>query len=327
MSASLDALDPALRTFVHTVCSEGARLADGRRLDWPQQRAIAETVRTPWRAGGPEMAATTTHRIAHGADGFDVRVHRPQGVTTRAPALVYLHGGGWCLFSLDTHDRLMRELAERAGVIVIGVDYALAPEHPYPVALEQCLAAIRVLREQPDTFGIDAARVALGGDSAGANLALATTLRLRDVGAHGGIDALLLLYGAFDTALDADSVRTLGTADDMLSADEMAAYWRAYLGADAAACRDGYAVPAHAALHDLPPTLLLWGERDVLAEQNATMTTRLRAAGAEVDAHAYPRTPHSFIEAMSISEIARDALSRGAGWLRTHLAVTQDAPA
>ncbi|VXB41484.1 conserved hypothetical protein [Luteimonas sp. 9C] len=327
MSASLDALDPALRTFVHTVCSEGARLAGGRNLDWPQQREIAETVRTPWRAGGPVMATTTTHRIAHGADGVDVRVHRPQGVATRSPALVYLHGGGWCLFSLDTHDRLMRELAERTGVVVIGVDYALAPEHPYPVALEQCLAAIRALREQPDTFGIDAARLALGGDSAGANLALAAALRLRDVGAHGGIEALLLIYGAFDTALDADSVRTLGTADDMLSAEEMAGYWAAYLGPDADACRDGYAVPAHAELHDLPPTLLLWGERDVLASQNATMAGRLRAAGVDVDAHAYPRTPHSFIEAMSISDIAHAALARSAHWLRIRLAVTQDASA
>ncbi|MDR6990330.1 alpha/beta hydrolase [Luteimonas sp. 3794] len=325
MSASLDALDPALRAFVHAVCSEGARLADGRTLDWPQQRAIAEAVRTRWRAGGPVMADTTTLRIAHGIDGFDVCVHRPQGIAARAPALMYLHGGGWCLFSLDTHDRLMRELAERAGVVVIGVEYALAPEHPYPVALEQCIAAIRALREQPEAFGIDTSRLALGGDSAGANLALATALRLRDVGAHAGIEALLLLYGAFDTALDADAVRTLGTAEDMLSADEMAAYWTAYLGPDAAACRDGYAVPAHADLHELPPTLLLWGERDVLAAQNATMASRLRAAGVHVDAHAYPRTPHSFIEAMSTSEIARDALARGADWLRSHLAVTHDA--
>lgn len=327
MSASLDALDPAQRAFVQSICSEGARLTAGRALDWPQQRAIAETVRAPWRTDGPVMAATTTHRIAGDSGGFAMRVHRPAGVAAQAPALVYLHGGGWCLFSLDTHDRLMRELAERAGVVVVGVDYALAPEHPYPVALDQCHDAIRALREQPEIFGIDASRLALGGDSAGANLALATALRLRDVGAHDGIDALLLLYGAFDTALDADSVRTLGTADDMLSADEMHAYWRAYLGANAAACRDGYAVPAHADLHDLPPTLLLWGERDVLAAQSAAMALRLRDAGVTVDTQAYPRTPHSFIEAMSTSDIARDALSRGAGWLRTHLAVTRDATA
>lgn len=324
MTASLDALDPALREFVQTVCSEGARRAGGRTPGWPQLREIADAVRTPWRAGGPVMASTETHRIAHGTDGFTVRVYRPQDIAGPAPALVYLHGGGWCLFSLDTHDRLMRELAARAGMVVVGVDYALAPEHPYPAALEQCLAAIRALREQPETFDIDASRLALGGDSAGANLALATALRLRDVGAHGGIGALLLFYGAFDTALDADSVDTLGTADDMLSANEMAAYWRAYLGPDAFACRDGYAVPAHAALHDLPPTQLLWGERDVLAAQNATMAARLRTAGITVDAHAYPCTPHSFLEAMSVSGIARDALARGAVWLRTHLAMTGD---
>ena len=141
MSASLDALDPALRTFVHTVCSEGARLADGRSLDWPQQRAIAETVRTPWRAGGPEMAATTTHRIAHGADGFEVRVHRPQGVTTRAPALVYLHGGGWVVGGLDSHDFICFELATALQVLVIAIDYRLAPEHPFPAAIADVCAA------------------------------------------------------------------------------------------------------------------------------------------------------------------------------------------
>nr|WP_255682056.1 alpha/beta hydrolase [Luteimonas sp. BDR2-5] len=273
------------------------------------------------------MASTTTQRIACDAGDFTLRLHRPHAAAARAPALVYLHGGGWCLFSLDTHDRLMRELADRAGIVVAGIDYALAPEHPYPAALRQCIAAVHALRAQADGYGIDPARFALGGDSAGANLALATALLLRDAGALAGVEALLLHYGAFDTTLDATSARTLGTADDMLGAEEMAAYWSAYLGPDAADCRDPYAVPAHAALHGLPPALLLWGERDVLAVQNAAMVARLRAAGVGVDAHAYPGAPHSFLEAMSVSDVARDALGRGARWLRSRLSPAAEAAA
>lgn len=320
MSAAHDALDPMLRGFVTAICSEGARLAGGRPLDWPQRRAIAETVRTPWRAGGPTMAQITTHRIDSAAGAFDLRLYRPAGLRHPAPALVYVHGGGWCLFSLDTHDRLMRELAARAGIVVVGIDYALAPEHPYPTALRQCVDAVRALRTRADDFGLDATRLAIGGDSAGANLALATALQLRDADGHTGLAGLLLHYGAFDTAIDVDSAATLGAADAMLSADEMADYWRAYLGPAADRCRDPAAVPAHAALHALPPTLLLWGERDVLAAQNAAMAARLRASGVDVDTQAYAGAPHSFLEAMSVSEIARDALARGAGWLRTRLA-------
>lgn len=319
MSASLDALDPQLRCFVEAVCRHSAQLAAGHALDWPQRRQIAEAVRAPWRAGGPQMAAVQEHRIDAPAGTYRLRVYRPAQAPASAPALLYLHGGGWCLFSVDTHDRLMREYAAAAGVVVVGIDYALAPEHPYPAALEQSVHSVAWLREHAHTLGVDAQRLALGGDSAGAQLALATALCLRDRQALRGVGALLLNYGAFDPHIDPHTAAALGGADAMLSAAEMDEFWRSYLGQAAHACRDPLARPLLAALHALPPALLLWGDRDVLGEQSVQMAQRLAASGVAVEQRAYPGAPHSFLEAMSVSAQARDAVAAGAGWLRRHL--------
>jgi acetyl esterase len=323
MSASLDALDPQIRIFIEAVVGEGRALAAGRALDWPARRQIAEATRARWRQDGPQMLSTLDVPIA---DGLRVRVHRPHSACSHSPALVYLHGGGWCMFSLDTHDRLMREYAEGAGVVVVGVDYALAPEHPFPIALEQCVQAMQWLRVQADALGIDPLRIALAGDSAGGNLSVTTALRLRDTDALHGVRALVLNYGAWDPQISAQAAATLGTDEDMLSAAEMDAFWLAYLGPDALHSRDPLAAPIHADLRGLPPSLLLWGDRDVLAEQNRQMVQRLRAAGVEVESREHAGAPHSFIEAMSVSAQAREAIARGCRWLRRHLfdTATQD---
>ncbi|RXR05997.1 alpha/beta hydrolase [Pseudoxanthomonas composti] len=323
MSAAMDALDPQIRHFIDAVVSEGRALAAGRALDWPARRGIAEATRARWREGGPQMASTQDLRID---ESLRLRVYRPHGAGPASPALVYVHGGGWCMFSLDTHDRLMREYAQGAGVVVVGVDYALSPEHPYPTALNQCVCAVQWLRDQAGTLGIDPQRMALAGDSAGGNLSVATALALRERGMLPGLRALVLNYGAWDPAISAQAAATLGTDEDMLSAAEMDAFWLAYLGPDALRCRDPLAVPVHADLTGLPPSLLLWGDRDVLAEQNRDMAQRLRAAGVSVETCEHAGAPHSFIEAMAVSDQARAAIARGCRWLRRHLfdPATQD---
>jgi acetyl esterase len=316
MSAALDALDPQIRRFIEAVVGDGRALAAGRSLDWPARRQIAEATRARWRTGGPAMASTHDVQVAA---GLRLRVHRPHNAPPTSPALVYLHGGGWCMFSLDTHDRLMREYAAGAGVVVVGVDYALAPEHPFPAALDQCVQVLQWLRAHADAFALDAQRLALAGDSAGGNLSVATALRLRADDALQGVRALLLNYGAWDPQVSAQSADTLGTADDMLSAAEMEAFWLAYLGPQALHSREPLAAPIHAELRGLPPSLLLWGERDLLAEQNRQMAQRLRAAGVAVETCEYAGAPHSFIEAMAVSAQARAAIARGCAWLRRHL--------
>lgn len=319
MNRSLDALDPELRGFVESVCGDAAALAGARVPDWPERRRIAESVRARWRAGGPAMASIEDHIVPCAQGDVCVRLFRPHTAAAPAPVCVYLHGGGWCMFSLDTHDRLMREYADGAGVVVAGVDYALAPEHPYPIALEQVLAAVAWLRASGSAHGLDANRIAFGGDSAGANLALAAALRLRERDALAGVRALVLNYGAWDPRIPEPIARELGGADAMLGTAEMDEFWRMYLQDDPARSRDPFAVPARANLRGLPPSLLSWGDRDVLGAQNADMAQRLRDAGVVVDAKEFRGAPHSFIEAMSVSAQAREAIERGCAWLRAYL--------
>lgn len=320
MSRSLDALDPQIRGFIESVCREGARLRGGRELGWPERRAIAAQAREPWRAGGPQMREVIDVRLDSAHGPFGVRVLFPQAMaSTPSPALVYLHGGGWCLFGLDTHDRLLREYAAAARMPVVAIDYSLAPEHPYPAALDQALIALDWVRSHGADIGIDPDRLALGGDSAGANLAVATTLRLRERDEHARVRALVLNYGAWTPTLSDTARQTLGGSDDMLSGAEMDEFWVAYLGTDAAQQTGALMAPLHASLHALPPALLLWGDRDVLAEQNAAMAQRLAEAGVPARTQVYAGAPHSFIEAMAVSDTARDAIARGAEWMRQHL--------
>ncbi|MET0716875.1 MAG: alpha/beta hydrolase fold domain-containing protein [Pseudoxanthomonas sp.] len=321
MSRSLEALEAGVRQFVESVCSESARLTGGRTLDWAQKRPIAETTRRPWRAGGPLMARTREESLHWAGGEFRVRLYRPLDTDDALPALVYLHGGGWSIFSIDTHDRLMREYAHATGAVVVGVEYALSPEYRYPVALEQCVDTVRWLREHAEELRIDATRLALGGDSAGANLALCTALVLRDEGAGEGLRALLLNYGGFDTELSDHARATLGTADDMLSGEEMDAFWLSYLGDDPRNRRDPLAVPVHASLHGLPPAFLVLAERDVLAEQSLRMAGMLGEQGNVVELKSYPGASHSFLEAMSVSPLAQQAIADGADWLRRQLQV------
>ncbi|KRG44211.1 hypothetical protein ARC20_08735 [Stenotrophomonas panacihumi] len=320
MSRSLEALDPQIRRFIEEVCREGARLRGDSQPGWPQRRVIAAQARAPWREGGPRMRDIADVRLASAHGEFGVRILHPQaGAATPSPALVYLHGGGWCLFGLDTHDRLLREYADAMRLPVVAIDYSLAPEHPYPAALDQAVATLDWLQAHGAAFGIDATQLALGGDSAGANLAVATALRLRERGELARIRTLLLNYGAWAPALSDTARQTLGTSEDMLSGAEMDEFWEAYLGPDAARVAGPYSAPLLAELRDLPPALMLWGDRDVLAEQNADMAQALIAAGVPVRTQVHAGAPHSFIEAMAVSEQAREAVARGAAWVRDHL--------
>ncbi len=316
-------LDPEIKRFIDDVVSVGRALraerqrAVGRPLTWPEHRELAEQSREAWTQGGPVIAATRDTVIDSAAGPLRLRIYDPAPGQPK-PTLVYLHGGGWALFSLNTHDRLMREYAARGGMAVVGLDYALAPEAPYPAALNQVVALVQWLAESGATLGLSS-DVALGGDSAGGVLSMGATLKLRDAGQGTLVKAILSNYGGFSSDMSPAARQQYGTPDDMLSGAEVAQFWDNYIGSIADR-RDPYAAPVLAAsLQQLPPTFLVVGECDVFTEQNYFMAGRLLEAGNDVKIKVYPGAPHSFLEAVAISQVASNAIDDGAGWLRTVL--------
>ncbi len=303
----LDDVDPDVRRFVDSINQGYAAYPDLDVASYSRRREIAEAIRVPWRTGGPEMADSCDHDVG----GVRVRVHRPRADTDR-PALFYLHGGGWTLFSIDTHDRLMREYAARADVTVIGIDYSLSPEAKFPVALDEIEAVIKWARDTAATIGIDPKRLAIGGDSAGANLAVATCLRLREAGAPQ-LQAMLLNYGAFSPE-PTPSYDRYGGPSYCLTPPEMDGFWRNYVNSDEE-LDNPLVAPLKADLRDMPPAFVAIAELDILADCNHALAEKLEQAGVPVTAMSYASATHSFLEAMSIASLARRALDEQAHWL------------
>ncbi len=311
LGADADDVDPDIRRFADANNASYAAVDGLTELSLDQRRAVAERVRAPWTAGGPTMAETRELNIA----GRRARLHRP--VNDRGlPVLFYIHGGGWTMFSIDTHDRLMREYASRAGVNVVGIDYSLAPEHKFPVALNECAAAIAELRDQAGTLRIDMDRLALGGDSAGANLSVATALTARQDG-RPMPRALMLSYGVFTSETSTSTARYSGP-QYTLEADEMEWFWENYVRGPSDH-ENPLVEPLLADLLGLPPTFLAIAECDILADGNHAFSEALRNAGVAVNSTVYPGATHSFLEAVSISELAARALDEQSAWLRAQL--------
>src|SRR5690606_23250132 len=303
-----DDVDPQLRQFMLRMAEGyvGHPPLDGLPLD--DVRRITARVREQWGAGGPEMAT----REDVDADGVRVRILRPT-IDAALPLLVYLHGGGWTLFSIDTHDRLMREYAARAGVAIAAVDYSLSPEARYPRAQDETVAAIGWPRAHGAAYGVDPSRMAVGGDSAGANLAITSQLRLRDAGLPT-VSAMLLNYGVFSDQATASWSRYDG-ARYMLECVEMQGFWHNYL-ADQAQRTDPLVMPLLADLRGLAPAFRAIAGCGRLADGNPATAAALREAGVAVEAREYAGATHSFLEAMSVSDLANRAIDESSAWLR-----------
>ena len=308
-----DDVDPNIRTFVNALNHGYAQFEDFGALPLPERRAAAEQVRAPWREGGPQMWRTTDLQI----DGVPLRIHRP--TEAALPGILYIHGGGWTMFSINTHDRLMREYAARANVIVVGIDYSLSPEAKFPTALDEIIATFEWLRSQGADHGIDPARIAIGGDSVGANLSVAASLKLQDEGQPLPA-AMLLNYGAFADQPSASYERYDGP-NYMLTVDEMALFWGNY-ARNADDLANPLAAPLLADLVGLPPAHITIAECDILADGNRLMAERLAAAGVAVEAPVYLGATHSFLEAVSISPLADQAIEASSRWLHEQLATS-----
>ena len=247
------------------------------------------------RAGMAAMgAALPAVQLAHvcdfDADGVPVRLYRPQGEAT-LPLLVFLHGGGWLFGDLQTHDAMHRILADRSGCAVLAVGYRLAPEHPFPAGLEDCEAAFAWARREAAALGCDPARVAIGGESAGANLAAVQTQRLRDTGTAQPLFQLLV-HPVTDLSLDfpaMDAVQAPGLSRGYL--EDVRAF---YVG-PTDYCEPAIS-PLRAARHDgLAQAIVLTASEDPLRDDGEAYAAALASAGVEVLACRLPGLPHGFL--------------------------------
>jgi acetyl esterase len=217
--------------------------------------------------------------------------------------LVYFHGGGWVLGDLESHDRVCRALANQAGCVVVSIDYRLAPEHVFPAGAEDCYAATKWVSENAASVNGDATRLAVGGDSAGGNLAAVVSMMARDRGGPA-INFQLLLYPVTDCALDTPSQKEFAADGYVLSRADMEWFWKNY--ADTAAEKNNpYACPLRAKdLKSLPPALVLTASHDPLRDEGERFAGRLIAAGVPVVCTRYEGVTHGFVS-------FADALDKG----------------
>ncbi len=252
--------------------------------------------------GGP-AASIADHTLAT-TPPTPVRIYRPEGATGKLPVYLHIHGGGFALGNINTLDRWKREVAHQAGVAVVGLEYALSPEHPYPTPLDQVMAVLRWLRKDAEALGLDAERLGIGGDSAGGNLALAALLRLRD--AHQPLPRFgAIVYGMLSTNHATPSHRDLGDGRFGLSTEKLDWFWTQYLGGDAALRTHPDAAPLSAKLEGLPPLLLLAAALDPLLDDTLNLDRRLGEAGVTHDLKLYSGVPHGFLGQTSLLEKAR----------------------
>ena len=271
-------------------------------------------------AGGPKppMGRVEDLELPGPGGPIPMRFYVPLGAVEPMPLLVYYHGGGWVIGDLDTHDGVARFLAANAGVLVLSVGYRLAPEHPFPAAAEDALAAFQWASEQAVGLGADARRIAVGGDSAGGNLAAVVSVLARDAG--GPDPAMqLLIYPVTDA--DGGPSRQLFAEGFLLTKMDMDYFEGHYLPNPDDSRDPRVSVLRTGDLSGLPPAYVATAGFDPLRDEGEAYAARLREAGVRVALRRHPGLVHSFANLTAVSRTSRAAMLEAAGALRMGLAV------
>ncbi len=251
------------------------------------------------------------------AGGVPVRIYRPIGAASSAGALVFFHGGGWVTGDLESHDPLCRGLTARSGCVVVSVGYRLAPEHRFPAAVDDAWTATRWVAANARELEIDPARIGVGGDSAGGNLAAVVALRGRDNGLPLAFQ--LLVYPVTDHRFDTASYSELAEGNG-LTLRTMRWFWEQYL----ARPEDGESPDASPLRADdlagLPPALVLTAGYDPLRDEGEAYAARLTAAGVSTKLVRYDGLIHGFFRMAGVIDAAAAALDETAAALREALA-------
>ena len=303
-------LDPQARAFLDQIAAAGVR--DVPDLSVREARAQME-LGAVMTGRPPAVARVEDHRAAGAAGTVRVRLTAPEGVGP-LPVLVYFHGGGWSVGSIASHDHLCRAVARASGVAVVSVEYRLAPENPFPAAVDDAEAATAWVAGNAPALGLDPGRLAVGGDSAGGTLAAVVARRARDRGAPK-VAFQLLLYPATDANLDTPSYLE-NARGYLLTRDAMAWYWDQYVP-EPARRLDPDAAPLRARdLAGLPPALVITAGYDPLRDEGEAYARRLDAAGVPVTLSRYPGMIHGFLRRHALFDQGKAALVEVADALR-----------
>ena len=246
------------------------------------------------------------------ADSVPVRIYNPNPAEI-LPCLVYFHGGGWVIGDLETHDSICRKLANSASCVVVAVDYRLAPEHIYPAPMNDCYTALNWVVKQAAELGVNANKIAVGGDSVGGNLSAVMALRARDEnGPH--ICHQLLVYPVTDATFDTPSYRENGEGY-MLSKATMEWFWQHYIGNDNDPLSP-YISPIRAEnLTNLPSATVITAEFDPLRDEGEAYAAKLLAAGNTVTVKRFDGVVHGFFSMSDLLEEAQGAIDLAAAEL------------
>ena len=272
-------------------------------------RRVYHDTRSATAPAAPEMAAITLMLVPGPAGPLPVRVYRPAGSekTEVLPALIFYHGGGWVIGDLDTHDVACRQLSNGARCVVLSVEYRLAPEARFPAAVDDCIAATRYITAQAAKFGIDSTRIAVGGDSAGGNLAAAVSLDARDSGGPMPCFQLLVYPATDQRAGQASHVRN---AEGYLLTRKVMDYFRGHYLPRKADWLDWRASPLLAtSLAGLPPAYVLTAGYDPLVDEGRDYADRLAAEGVKTEYKEYPDMVHGFLLMGGVLDTANEAMA------------------
>jgi acetyl esterase len=281
-----------------------------------QARAQFDRSRKPFLAAPQAVGSLVDSTIPGPGGAIPIRSYRP--INSRKdealPVLVFFHGGGWVFGGLDSHDPLCRELCNASGSALIAVDYRLAPEHKFPAAVDDALAATRYVHQHASEFGVDASRLAVGGDSAGGNLAAVVALTFRDQGGPA-LKLQVLIYPVTDLAMDTVSYETIANGFT-LTRDRMRYFRKAYLRGEQD-IGDWRASPIKARdLSRLPPAIVLAAAYDPLVDEGKAYADRLAASGVHVAYTSYDGLTHGFMSVAGAIDPAHTAIAEAASALQ-----------
>jgi len=292
---------------------------------WPPTRSQpVPTLRANVRASSlafPRLelpfASIVDRRIPGPAGEIPVRVYTPEGAGP-FPLIVYFHGGGYVVGDLDTQDGIARALGFGAGAVLMSVDYRLAPEHPFPAGPDDCWAATRWAAANAAELNADPERLAVAGDSAGANMAAGVCLRARDAGAPA-IRAQLMFYGSCNYPSEPTPSAIEFAGGPLLTGDDVAYFWELYLRDPDSEQHDPLASPARAADHrGLPPAWMGTAEVDPSRDDGEAYVARLARAGVPTELVRYAGMVHGFVSWVGILPMAQTAIEDACAFVRAH---------